>query len=682
MRIKSSLDPPRRRARPSSMLLRSLSVALLTCIAHVSGARAADAPAWLHGLVSAPLPAHDDETSAVLLYSESLLTVLGPGRIKRLDRKAYRILRREGEEYGLVAASFDSLSRITAMRGWCIPASGKDYIVKERDIVEAGLPGVEGGELVVDIHTRMMKIPAATPGSTIGYEVEQELRPYTMADEWEFQERVPVREARFSLQMPPGWTHQVFWLNRSEEQPTASGAGQWNWIVHDVKPVKVEDSMPPWRGIASKMVISLQPPGTQQGGFRSWQEVGAWYDGLTQSRRDASPQIKQKVQELTASASTPLARMQALSGFVQRDIRYVAIELGIGGLQPHPATEVFDHRYGDCKDKATLLSSMLSQVGIESHYVIINTARGAVSASTPPNLGFNHAILAIVLPSGVDPVSLTASMKHPKLGNILFFDPTSTLVPFGQLPGALQANYGMLVTKDGGELLQLPLSPVEMNGVQRTAKLQLDDSGMLQGDVVERWSGDAAAAWRYELRAARQDTDEIKPVESMLSHSLATFQIMKAAVRNLKANERPFEWNYTVEVDHYSKMTGDLLLVRPRVLGSHSSGLLETREPRQHPIEFDAPERNTDTFEITLPAGYEVEDLPPPVSEDLGFVAYKSASEFKGRVLRYTRTYEIREVSVPVAKADALKRFFRVIANDERMSAVFHKGQGGSASSP
>ena len=135
-------------------------------------------------------------------------------------------------------------------------------------------------------------------------------------------------------------------------------------------------------------------------------------------------------------------------------------------------------------------------------------------------------------------------------------------------------------------------------------------------------------------------------------------------------------------VDHYSKTAGDLLLVRPRVLGSHSSGLLETREPRQHPIEFDAPERNTDSFEITLPTGYEVEDLPPPVTEDLGFVAYRSSSEVSGRILRYTRTFEVREVSVPIAKAAALKRFYRVIEDDERNSAVLRKSQAGSASSP
>ena len=91
--------------------------------------------------------------------------------------------------------------------------------------------------------------------------------------------------------------------------------------------------------------------------------------------------------------------MRALATFLQRDVRYVAIELGIGGVQPHPASDVFAHLYGDCKDKATLLSSMLHEVGIESYYVVINSRRGAVSAATPPYIDvFNHAILAIRLP--------------------------------------------------------------------------------------------------------------------------------------------------------------------------------------------------------------------------------------------------------------------------------------------
>ena len=109
-------------------------------------------------------------------------------------------------------------------------------------------------------------------------------------------------------------------------------------------------------------------------------------------------------------------------------------------------------------------------------------------------------------------------------------------------------------------------------------------------------------------------------------------------------------------------------------MGNEGSGLLETKKPRVHPIEFDAPERDTDVFEITLPQGYTVDELPPPVNLDLGFASYGSKTEvLMGRVLRYTRTLEIKEVSVPVARADDLKRFYRAIENDERMSAVLKR---------
>jgi len=290
-------------------------------------------------------------------------------------------------------------------------------------------------------------------------------------------------------------------------------------------------------------------------------------------------------------------------------------------------------------------------------------------------MGFNHAILAIQLPAGVDTSKLPAIFDHKTLGKILFFDPTSNLTPFGQLPGGLQANTAMLVTPAGGELVTLPQTSSALNGVQRTAKLTLDPDGGLHGDVREIYLGDEAAGQRWTLRNAKRDVDQIKPVESVLAHSLSTFEIEKAAVLNLQDIAQPLVWNYSFIVDRYAKNAGELLLVRPRVFGSLSSGLLETKEARVHSVEFEAPMRNTDVFEIALPAGYAVDELPPSVNEDIGFASYKSATEFKGNLLRYTRTLEVKELSLPAAKADALKHFFRVIENDERMSAVLKRAQ-------
>jgi len=141
--------------------------------------------------------------------------------------------------------------------------------------------------------------------------------------------------------------------------------------------------------------------------------------------------------------------MRSLADFMQHDIRYVGIELGIGGWQPHPAAEVFSHRYGDCKDKATLMAAMLHEIGIEADYVVINSERGSVTPEVPAHLtAFDHVVLAIKLPDGLTDPSLIATMQHPKLGRILFFDPTNELIPFGQIGGYLQANYGLLVTPD------------------------------------------------------------------------------------------------------------------------------------------------------------------------------------------------------------------------------------------
>ena len=103
---------------------------------------------------------------------------------------------------------------------------------------------------------------------------------------------------------------------------------------------------------------------------------------------------------MTASQTTTLAKMQAIfAQFVQGNVRYVAIEMGIGGWQPHSAADAFSHRYGDCKDKTTVTISMLHEIGVESYYLLVNSRRGAVTPDTPANVyAFNHAVVAILLP--------------------------------------------------------------------------------------------------------------------------------------------------------------------------------------------------------------------------------------------------------------------------------------------
>ena len=404
--------------------------------------------------------------------------------------------------------------------------------------------------------------------------------------------------------------------------------------------------------------------------FASWNDIGLWVGRLYKSQTESSPGIKQQVDSLIAGKAQTLQKMQVIALSVQHDIRYVAIHLGIGGWQPHPASDVFSHKYGDCKDKATLLHTMLREIGVESYPVVINHERGAVTRDTPAHNAFDHAILAIKLPDDVKDASLMAVMTHPKLGRLLFFDPTNEETPFGQIGGYLQANYGLLVTPEGGELVKLPQQSSNMNSIERVGQLTLDASGALHGDVKESRLGDRAHEERSRLRAATKSTDRIKPIEDLLGGSLPNFQITKASLLNVDQTDQPFGFNYSFQSANYAKLAGNLMLVRPRVLGVKTSAVLETKEPRKYPYEFEGPLRDTDAFDIALPPGYEVDELPPPTDVDYTFASYHSKTETSGHTLHYTRTLEVKELSVPVGKMDELKKFYRLIASDERNTAV------------
>lgn len=658
--------------RPATKLGFHALAVLLICSCLTATAFAGDAPQWVHAQMSAPVPAHDEKTDAVLLYSEKNVTVASADKIKTVERRVYKILRPDGRKFGIVFVPFRSPGqKINYIHGWSLPPQGKDYEVKDKDAVEVSLSDIEGAELISDIREKLLRIPAADPGNIVGYEYEIEENPLVLQDRWSFQSESPARESHYSISLPSGWEYKSSFLNYPEVHPVQNGGNTWQWVVNDVKGLRSEREMPPMQGLLGQMIVSFYPPGgSKDKEFSNWPEMGSWYWNLERGRADASADMKQKVAAVTAGSSNSVDKMRALAAFVQDNIRYVAIELGIGGWQPHPAPDTFAHGYGDCKDKANLMRSMLHEIGINSFQVAINTDRGSITPATPAHQGFNHQILAIQLPSDADNPALIATMQHPKLGKLLFFDPTDELTPFGQIRGELQQNYGLLVTAEGGEIVELPEQPAAMNGIRRTAKFTLNELGLLSGEVEEFRMGDRASAERWKLRNVTNDKDRVKPIEDLLSGSISNFQITKASILNFSQTAQPFGFRYSFAAQNYAKNAGGLLLVRPRVLGVKSQALLETKEPRQFPIEFEGPVRDTDSFEITIPDGYVVDDVPPPVDADFGFASYHSKTETNGNVLSYTRTFEVKELSVPVSKADELKKFYRIIASDERNTAV------------
>ena len=629
----------------------------------------ADAPEWLRAAARATLPQYPPETNAVLIHDEQITTVKDNGEVKTVLRQAFRILRPEGRGYGGVRIGFDSETKLTYLKAWCIPAQGKEYEVKEKDAVELALYD----DLYSDNKEKALTIPAADPGNVVGYEVERKARPNILQDRWRFNGTIPVRLSRFVLQLPPGWEYQAIWINHPEQEPRTLGENTWSWELQNLPAVEIQPEMPPFSAVAVSMAVSYFPRrgDVATRGMGTWHDVGKWYSSLASGRRQSTPAIQQKVAELTAGKASTLEKMQALAAFAQRDIRYVSIQIGIGGLQPHMASDIFTNRYGDCKDKATLLSTMLKEIGIDSYYVAVHTARGYTARDFPSVVNFNHVILAIRVPDGVPTTNLYPVRDHAQLGKLLFFDPTDRITPLGNLPSNLQANYGLLVTGDGGELVELPLQAPATNRLLRTGKLHLAPNGTLSGEIYEvRW-GSFATERRYSF-LARSGTDRKKIVEDFLSGFLTGFTLTNAQLENLDDYDKNLVMRYSFVAERYAKTAGNMLLLRPRIVGQKSTTLLEGKE-RKYPVEFSEASVQTDQFEIVLPTGFKLDEIPPPLEVDAGFAEYRSKIQVEGNVLKYTREYKVKEVLVGMARLEELKKFYRRVAADERFNAVLQR---------
>jgi len=553
------------------------------------------------------------------------------------------------------------------LKAWSISAQGVEYEVKQKDAVERGM---SGNDLYSDARCLHLVIPGADVGSIVGYEYEQKKRPFILEDAWAFQQFFPVRHSRTVLQLPSGWEHQVHWVNHSDVPATQLGNNQFAYELRDLPAIEPEPMMPAAPVVGAGIGIHYFPPNGNVHG--TWQGIGGWEAGLLLGRLQPTPAMQQKVAELTAGLKSPTEKIRALATYVQREVRYVAIEIGIGGYQPHAAGDVFTSRYGDCKDKAALLNTMLQIAGLESNLVMVNTKRGLITPDRP-TLSFDHAILAIHLPAA-SVEGLYAVSDVPGLGRLLFFDPTDDLTPFGNLPGVEQDNYALVVTDKGGILVKMPVVPSDQNRLERSVILTVGAFGALSGQVKEVYTG-AEAARKRSLFRQLDPSQRKKAIESFLSVFLPSSDVTGFEVKDLDRLDQPVTLTYSFTAREYGKVVGNLLLVRPRVLGEKGENVFEDqhKRARRYPVEFENLTVQSDHVEITLPAGYVADEIPDPVSLDPGPVSYVSKVTMKDNVIHYDREYRVKDVFVGTEKLQELKKFYRQVGGDEQNSVVLKK---------
>ncbi len=216
----------------------------------------------------------------------------------------------------------------------------------------------------------------------------------------------------------------------------------------------------------------------------------------------------------------------------------------------------------------------------------------------------------------------------------------------------------------------MPATDPGTNILERIGKFKLGSDGTLAGEIVEDRTGDHALRERYLLKNANEQ-QRSKYFEQFLNRSLKQFSLENPLIEGLDTRDK-LTVRYKLSTAGYAQNMGPLMLVRPRVVGDKQIGI-DFVKPRLYPVELEASSRENDTYEIELPAGFVVDDIPDPVKIDVGFASYQSKTEVSGQLLRYHREYVVRSVEISPEKFADLKRLEGMIGADERAAVVLKK---------
>jgi Domain of Unknown Function with PDB structure (DUF3857)/Transglutaminase-like superfamily len=197
-----------------------------------------------------------------------------------------------------------------------------------------------------------------------------------------------------------------------ETKPAVAETGQsrvYTWTSSNLavqnKDGKVEQARANWEQTRGRH----PQPDVLISSFQSWDELGRWYAALQNERIKPTSEIQAKAAVLTKGATDDDAKLRAIYNYVSTGFRYIGVAFGVGRYQPHFAAEVLDNQYGDCKDKHTLLASLLNASGIKAYPALISTSRD-IDPEMPSPSEFDHVITVIPQASALSWLDTTAEV--------------------------------------------------------------------------------------------------------------------------------------------------------------------------------------------------------------------------------------------------------------------------------
>jgi len=358
--------------------------------------------------------------------------------------------------------------------------------------------------------------------------------------------------------------------------------------------------------------------------FKSWEEVGGWYRKLEGDRMVPDDEVKAKVGELTAGKTTEEEKVRAVYGYVASQIRYIGVAFGVGRYQPHHADEVMENQYGDCKDKHTLLASMLTALGLHPDAVLIGAGVRFNEALPSPG-AFNHLITRVEVG-----------------GQEVWLDATAEVAPYRALQYVIRDKQALVIPETGAaQVLKTPKDLPFASTQEWVAKGVLDKEGTSESHIAITLRGDSEIAIRQVLR-------QVAPAQyDQLAQNMSN-GMGYAGTTSHPEFGRPDDTKEPLEIgyDYKREKNGDWATYRiiPQ-LAPVSLPTVNEAEPPVGSIELGVPRTEVSHAEMKLPEGWGVE-LPEAVHEKTAFATYDLTYRFDKGTLYAERKVEVLEERV------------------------------------
>ena len=609
-------------------------------------------------IAAAPNAADYPDADAIILLNQFSHEVTPAGKSRYTSHQVVKILTERGvQNYDDIAIPYTPTAQhITVNVARTITPDGSVIEPPEEAFNDVTPPGLLSYNLYSDSMWRVISMPALKPEVCIEYQVTlEDAGAHSVGSTswfwggYSFQSTDPILQSAYALRVPKG-RHFKWKAVNCEINPQVlheEDSSTYLWAHGETPALKEEHNMPPTNDIVPHLSYSS---------VESWDAVYNWYRDIAKDRYTVDQAIEETVQQLTADFLTVEDKIREIYHFVASQIRYVGIELGQGAYQPTPADQVLSVRYGDCKDKTTLMITMLDLVGVEAFPVMLNPAPYQHIDAELPSLGqFSHLIAAVPLADG----------------DYIWLDPTADTCSYGDLPARNRGRTGFVIRNDRGEFVDIPISAPESNQLISDTQISLATDGTVQGtmqiNTLGQYNIEARLEYKQVPPSAWKDTFAVG-----LSKQFPGVQVDSVQISDLNDLKVPVQLNVIFTAKNYAEPVGNrLMFPLPNDEFSDYAEVFATSE-RRHPLDLSYPMQMKKTIQITLPEGW-VTTLPTNVHLANRFASMKRWYKLDGNQIHYEINFTIKESVIPPEDYPTAKHFFDILVREDRAQLILEK---------